>query len=90
VGDASDDSDDKLPAISAADYLERHGIDCEIVNLPLTSEPIHETLRKAAQVRKAGFMVMGAYGQPRIIETLFGGVTRNVLAAPPMPVLMAH
>ena len=90
VGDPKEDSDDKLPAISAADYLERHRIDCEIVNLPFGSEPVHETLRKAAEVRKAGFMVMGAYGQPRIIETLFGGVTRNVLSAPPMPVLMAH
>ncbi|WP_120076692.1 universal stress protein [Aurantiacibacter odishensis] len=90
VGDPAEEGDEKLPAISAADYLERHDIDCEIVQLPLGKEPVHETLRKAAEAREAGFMVMGAYGQPRIVETLFGGVTRNVLAEPPMPVLMAH
>lgn len=90
VGDPRAESEDKLPALSAADYLERHDIDCEIVELPRGSEPIHETLFHAAQARRAGFMVMGAYGQPRIIETLFGGVTRSVLAAPPMPILMAH
>lgn len=90
VGDPSEEGDEELPAMSAATYLERHGIDCEIVNLPLGKDPVPETLRKAAAARGAGFMVMGAYGQPRIIETLFGGVTRSVLAEPPMPVLMAH
>jgi len=90
VGDPAEEGDEKLPAMSAADYLERHGVDCEIVQLPLGGEPVHEVLHKAAAARQAGFMVMGAYGQPRIIETLFGGVTRSVLAEPPMPVLMAH
>ncbi len=90
VGDPSDEDDDKLPAIAGASYLERHGVDCEVVELPDGSEPVHEVLRKAAEAREAGLMVMGAYGQPRFIETLFGGVTRSVLAEPPMPVLMAH
>lgn len=90
VGDPAEEGDEELPAISAASYLERHGIDCEITQLPLGQEPVHETLRKAAEAREAGMMVMGAYGQPRILETLFGGVTRSVLAQPPMPVLMAH
>lgn len=90
VGDPREDVGDRLPAMAGADYLERHGIDCEIVELPRGSEPVHEILRKAAEAREAGFMVMGAYGQPRIVETLFGGVTRSVLAEPPMGVLMAH
>ncbi len=90
VGDPLSESEDKLPAIAAADYLARHDIACEIVELPRGSEPVHETLSHAARGRKASFMVMGAYGQPRIIETLFGGVTKGVLASPAMPVLMAH
>lgn len=90
VGDPAEEGDEKLPALAAADYLERHDIDCEVVQLPVGKEPVHATLRKAAEAREAGFMVMGAYGQPRIVETLFGGVTRSVLAEPPMPVLMAH
>lgn len=90
VGDAKEDGDEELPATAGAAYLERHGVDCEIVQLPEGDRPVHETLRKAAEARNAGFMVMGAYGQPRIIETLFGGVTRSVLGEPPMPVLLAH
>jgi nucleotide-binding universal stress UspA family protein len=90
VGDPEDIGDEALPAIAGATYLERHGVDCEVVQLPSGSDPVHEVLHKAAQARDAGLMVMGAYGQPRFIETLFGGVTRSVLAEPPMPVLMAH
>ncbi|MFB0613185.1 universal stress protein [Aurantiacibacter poecillastricola] len=90
VGKVGEDDDDALPALAAATYLERHDVDCEIVEIPATSEPVPETLRKAAEAREAGLMVMGAYGQPRIVETLFGGVTRSVLSQPPMPVLMAH
>lgn len=47
-------------------------------------------LARRFDARKAGFMVMGAYGRPRMIETLFGGVTRVVLANPAIPVVMAH
>lgn len=90
VGDPSEEDDDKLPAVAGASYLERHGVDCEVVELPAGSDSVHDVLRKAAEARGAGLMVMGAYGQPRFIETLFGGVTRSVLAEPPMPVLMAH
>ncbi|WP_338240684.1 universal stress protein [Aurantiacibacter hainanensis] len=90
VGEISDEVEEALPATAAAEYLERHGVECEIVELPGGKGSVPETLRKAAEMRSAGFMVMGAYGQSRLVETLFGGVTRSVLSEPPMPVLMAH
>ncbi len=90
VGDQADTDDGQLPPASGASYLERHQIKCEVVQLPAGQDPVHETLRKASQARDAGLMVMGAYGQPRFIETLFGGVTRSILSEPPMPVLLAH
>ncbi len=90
VGQPAEKEDEVLPPSAGAAYLQRHGVDCEIVDLPSGSETVAETLHKAAEAREADFMVMGAYGQARIVETLFGGVTRSVLAKPPMPVLMAH
>lgn len=90
VGDPEQANYDQLPATAGAIYLERHGVDCEVVQLPDKAEPVDQVLRQAAEAREAGLMVMGAYGQPRFIETLFGGVTRSMLTKPPMPVLMAH
>ena len=90
VGEIDDDAEEPLPAIAAADYLERHGVDCEIVQLPGGKDTVAETLHKAAEMRDAGLMVMGAYGRTRLVETLFGGVTRSVLSKPVLPVLMAH
>jgi len=37
----------------------------------------------------ADLLVMGAYGHSRVREFLFGGVTRDLLAASPLPVFMA-
>lgn len=90
VGNDDEIESHEMPMTAAATYLDRHGIDCEAVALPRGEEKVHETLRKAASARDAAFMVMGAYGQPRFFETLFGGVTRSMLDDPPMPVVMAH
>ncbi|WAT18842.1 universal stress protein [Aurantiacibacter sp. MUD11] len=90
VGSEDDIDNHELPMTSAITYLGRHGVDCEAVTLPRGDEPVPETLRKAAMAREAAFMVMGAYGQPRFFETLFGGVTRSILNDLPVPVLMAH
>lgn len=90
VGDKVQIDAHELPAEAAVAYLDRHGIDCQQVDLPRGSDSVEDVLMSAARAREAGMMVMGAYGQPRLFETLFGGTTRTMLADPPMPVLMAH
>lgn len=79
-----------LPPVKGAEYLARHGIACELVALPKGPEGIAATLAEAALAREACYMVMGAYGHSRMMELLFGGVTRRTLADPPLPLLMAH
>jgi len=79
-----------LPATAGARYLERHGVNCEMVEIPCADDAIGETLRDAARAREAAWLVMGAYGTPRLIETLFGGVTREMLREPEWPTLLAH
>lgn len=80
----------KLPPTEGARYLSRHGIACEMLELPRGDAPIAETLFLAAEMRECALMVMGAYGHSRLAEMLLGGVTRKVLADPKMPILLAH
>ncbi len=79
-----------FPSTEGAKYLSRHGIDCEIVEIPRGDAKIADTLFSAAQLRECGLMVMGAYGHSRLAEMLLGGVTRQMLTAPQMPILLAH
>ena len=79
-----------LPSTEGARYLSRHGIDCEIVEIPRGEAAVADTLFSAAQLRECGLLVMGAYGHSRLAELIMGGVTRRMLSEPQMPVLLAH
>lgn len=90
VRDEDDEDDAQLPALAGAEYLARHGVECELVELERGKNLVHEVLREEARARGASCLVMGAYGRPRLIETLFGGVSQAMLSNPPLPILMAH
>lgn len=74
----------------AAEYLSRHGIHAEIVDIPRGAAKISDTLFSAAQMRDCSMIVMGAYGHSRLAELLLGGVTRRSLTDPQMPIFLAH
>lgn len=79
-----------LPPTEGAEFLSRHGIECEMVAIPLHDGSVGGALRKAAELRRAGYLVMGAYGHTRLRETVLGGATRGLLADPPAPLLLSH
>lgn len=79
-----------LPPTDGAEFLSRHDIGCEIVDLPAEGRTIAETLSRAAGTRNAAYIVMGAYGHSRLRQTVFGGVTRALLAEPGRPLFMCH
>ncbi len=79
-----------LPPVDGAAYLSRHGISCEIVELPCLGRHPAEVLLEAADSRDAGYIVLGAYGHARLFEMVFGGVTRRMLKNPPIPLVLAH
>ncbi|MGZ3172938.1 MAG: universal stress protein [Croceibacterium sp.] len=79
-----------LEAVDAAEYLSRHGIACEIVEVDRGQLSVGQALVNAATARKAAFLVIGAYGHARAVETVFGGVTRELFSDPPLPVFTAH
>ena len=79
-----------LPPTEGAEFLSRHGIECDMVAIPLQEGTAQDALRNAAVVRRAGYVVMGAYGHARVRETILGGATRGLLAHPPAPLFLCH
>lgn len=79
-----------LPSTEASAYLSRHGIASELVEVNPDSAPISDALLEAAEARKVGCMVMGAYGHSRLRENILGGVTKGMLLKAKLPLLLAH
>lgn len=90
VTERANDPSQAMAAVDAAGYLSRHDIRSEIVEIGRGSETIGQALSNAAKARGASLLVIGAYGHARSLETVFGGVTRELFADPPLPVLTAH
>ena len=74
----------------ACQYLDRHGIAAERHEWPAGEAGIAQALVDAALDIGAGYMVIGAYGHSRVRETVLGGVTRDLLHASPVSLLMAR
>ncbi len=78
------------PGADIAAHLARHGVQVTVeVALSGHLDVTGTLLRRAAELG-ADMLVMGAYGHSRLRERILGGVTRDLLRATPLPVLMAH
>jgi nucleotide-binding universal stress UspA family protein len=77
------------PAAIAQSYLSRHGIGASLRPAKLTAPAGRQILDEAHNVG-AGLIVMGAFGRTAAREFLFGSVTRSVLDAGSVAVLMDH
>ncbi len=91
VFDTGDDSDAhcEQPGADLALYLARHGVKVNVIERRITGAT-GEALLSAAADLGSDLIVMGAYGHTRFREVMLGGVTRTVLQAMTVPVLMAH
>ena len=78
-----------IPMQAIATYLSRHGIMPHLIERQ-RQDTIAATLIDQVEAIGAGLLVMGAYGNSRLAEFVFGGVTRTMLGASPIPMLMAH
>jgi nucleotide-binding universal stress UspA family protein len=80
----------EAPGRELAAHLARHGVRVEVRNLDGLGRSHAKALVDEAVDVSADALVMGAYGHSRAQEYLFGGVTRELLAASPIPLLLAH
>jgi nucleotide-binding universal stress UspA family protein len=81
---------DYFPSTAASEYLSRHGISSELITETANSGGVNEALGLLATGHGAEYLVMGAYGHSRAREYIFGGVTRAILKAMPLPLLLSH
>ncbi|MDA4848505.1 universal stress protein [Hoeflea poritis] len=79
-----------LKGMDVETALSRHGIDTEMARLPLSEAGIAQTILDYCSQCGAGLLVMGAFQRSVFREELFGGVTKDVLAASAVPILFAH
>lgn len=73
-----------------AGHLVWHGVKASVRQFRVGPRSVGETLLAEARALKADLLVIGGYSHVRARELLFGGVTRHILAATEIPVLMAH
>lgn len=85
-----DDGSVSVPGEEAMTYLARHGV-------VATLRPKHpallgaaEEILKLVEMVRPNYLVMGAFGQGRVHEAVFGGVTRRMLTESPIPLFLAH
>lgn len=69
-----------------ADFLAARGVSARVVTVP-GSHDAAKLLLAAARDVGANLLVAGAFGHPRLQEFIFGGVTRDLLAATDAPSL---
>ncbi|MHA1570718.1 MAG: universal stress protein, partial [Alphaproteobacteria bacterium] len=84
-----EDDRDPAPTEALTATLACHGI-AATTRLIAQDGAIGVALLSGAVEAGCGLMVMGGYGHSRLREMVLGGVTRDVLAASALPVLIAH
>lgn len=79
-----------VPGEDIAAHLVARGADVDLVNLDSTGGGEARAILDQAAAIGADLIVMGGYGHNRMSEFVFGGVTRDMLRASTVPILMAH
>lgn len=78
------------PGADIALYLARHGVKVSVHRQSGAGYDVGARILSRAADTSSDLIVMGAYGHARLRELVLGGVTRTVLGAMTVPVLMSH
>jgi nucleotide-binding universal stress UspA family protein len=84
-----EDKDQTFPDTRLLEYLSRHSISAEL-DIRSATNDFADDLVEYALVNRAEYVVMGGYSHSRAGEFLFGGVTRALLRACPVTLIIAH
>ncbi len=73
------------------EHLARHGVTAQVSDWTDTGDiTAVEALFASVDTQDADMFVTGAFGHSRVFESLFGGVSRELLKEPMLPLLMSH
>lgn len=87
--DAGDPTED-LSDLGIAAFLARHDVEAKIRQDVVADIDVGNLLLSRAADLSIDLIVMGGYTRPRLSEAVFGGVTRLMLQAMTVPILMSH
>jgi nucleotide-binding universal stress UspA family protein len=74
-----------------SDHLLRHGVVAKISDWTDTGElSALDALFADLDTQNADLIVAGAFGHSRLFESLFGGVSLDMLRQPTAPLFLAH
>lgn len=95
VVQVTEEKDELFPSTRLLEYLSRHGIHAELTveaveELQVEQEFVPDILVARALSLNAAYIVLGGYNHSRIGEYIFGGVTRTMLTASPIPIVIAR
>lgn len=90
VMSGTDDDLTKEQLGTFVDSLRWHGVKADAKAFDASSGSISGRLQAEAREVNAQLLVLGAYSHSRFRESIFGGVTDDILSAARIPVLMAH
>ncbi len=85
-----EDKEHDLPPLDASAYLARHDIKSKVHNPATGKSSVQAALLASVDALDASYIVMGAYGQSRARQFLFGGVTRSLFRDCPVPLVVSH
>lgn len=74
-----------------ADHLQRHSVAAHLADWTDTGDvSALEALFASLDTQDADMIVAGAFGHSRLFESLFGGVSLDLLRQPTAPIFMSH
>jgi nucleotide-binding universal stress UspA family protein len=80
----------RLDVDAALEYLRRHGIKAAVKTMNVKATQVGDALLDGAAKAGADVLLMGAFGQSRGRELVFGGVTQHIIDTAKMPVILMH
>ena len=78
------------PGADIARWLAGHGAKVAVEVVEPKGQSVAEALTAAAKRDGCDMIVMGGFGHSRLRQSLFGGVTSDLIDSPPLPLLLAH
>ncbi|HEX2941445.1 MAG TPA: universal stress protein [Rhodopila sp.] len=78
------------PGLDIGAHLARHGVRAEVERIEVPTADAGTILLSLANRMPADLIVAGCYGQMRLTEFLFGGVSRSLLREARIPLLLSY
>ncbi|NOD45712.1 MULTISPECIES: universal stress protein [unclassified Ruegeria] len=82
--------DGQDPGTDVAAWLSHHGCLVTLSQYPSGGRSVADVIQDRAAESGSDLIVMGAYGQARMIQTVLGGTTRSMVEQTKLPVFLAH